>query len=327
MMLINEQLGIFHIRLPLPLRLNHINSYAIKGRDGWWLIDPGINIEESRQVWRHFMAKHNIAGHEIRGIYLTHAHFDHFGAAGWLQQQFGSPVYLHAAEADVVKNVWQGFARWSRQEIVDDYYKNGMPPDLIADVADATAERFGLLVSFTRPIPELSILEMGRPVQLGDCQYQLLLTRGHSKGHICFFNEQYGVLFSGDHLLTNIATNISFMPGGDPNPIKSFLGSLNSISHLVCHHVLPGHGKPFSDFKGNITWVAAHHHQRISMIKDFAAGGATAYQIYKKVYGQSKDLIELRFSICETLAYLMFLVEKGEIKVIENDGINVFDRS
>ncbi len=34
--------NIFKVRLPLPFKLDHVNCYAIKGRDGWSIVDTGL---------------------------------------------------------------------------------------------------------------------------------------------------------------------------------------------------------------------------------------------------------------------------------------------
>lgn len=67
-MLVHELLGIHQLRLPLPFRLNHINSYAIKGSEGWWLVDTGLYTELNRQAWQQFMMQEGISHRDIRAI-------------------------------------------------------------------------------------------------------------------------------------------------------------------------------------------------------------------------------------------------------------------
>ena len=37
--------GILWARMPMPMALDHINVYLLRGDDGWTLVDTGLNIE------------------------------------------------------------------------------------------------------------------------------------------------------------------------------------------------------------------------------------------------------------------------------------------
>ena len=37
--------GIYWLRLPLPMALNHANVYCLEDDDGWTIIDTGINTQ------------------------------------------------------------------------------------------------------------------------------------------------------------------------------------------------------------------------------------------------------------------------------------------
>jgi glyoxylase-like metal-dependent hydrolase (beta-lactamase superfamily II) len=74
-MLVHEQLGIYKVKLPLLHRVRHVNCYAVKGKDGWSLVDAGLSNEATYQVWLQFFKDHNIKPSDINGIYLTHYSF------------------------------------------------------------------------------------------------------------------------------------------------------------------------------------------------------------------------------------------------------------
>ncbi len=318
--LINKELAIHVVRLPLPFSLDHINCYAIQGKDGWWLIDTGLNTEPSRMAWLHFMNNNDIKGSDIKGIYITHAHPDHFGAAGWLQELSGAPVYISTLDAKSMNKVWQGSGSEITEEVTKQLNRNGMPPDLthkaIKDIIS--------MVTLTQPHAALSIIEPGNLVQLGDFQYSALLTPGHSDGHICFFNKEYGVLFSGDHLLASISPNISLWSDGEPDPLNNFLKSLNANRSLPCKSVLPAHGSAFNNMELRISELEAHHNERLKLIKGYTLKGSTVYEISRQLFGQELEDNVLRFAMTETLAHLMYLVYRGELEVYEHNGINLF---
>ena len=181
------------------------------------MVDTGLNTEDCVKTWQHFMSAHEIHSSDIKGIYLTHSHTDHVGAAGLLQQLTGAPVYISAADAEAMTIVCGG-------ALADLLRRNGMPPKL----SQYVGEQINKLVALTKPFPHLSVLEPGTSIKLGDHVYSVIATPGHSDGHLCFFNEQYGVLFSGDHLSGHISSNISLWPGCESNPLENYLQSLNS---------------------------------------------------------------------------------------------------
>ena len=84
--------GILWFRLPLPMVLDHVNVYALRDRDGWTIIDTGINSSLTRKIWSKVMAG-PLGGRPIRRVLLTHHHPDHVGLAGWFKSEFGAEIW------------------------------------------------------------------------------------------------------------------------------------------------------------------------------------------------------------------------------------------
>ena len=72
-----------------PLQENAV-LVAGAGNEGF-LFDPGDDAERILALVRG-------AGVTVRGILLTHAHFDHIGAVQPLREALGVPVWLHPAD-------------------------------------------------------------------------------------------------------------------------------------------------------------------------------------------------------------------------------------
>lgn len=319
--MIHEQLGIYKVRLPLPFRLNHVNCHAIQGTEGWWLVDAGLKREDTIEGWLKFFEEHAVKPTDIKGIYVTHLHPDHYGCSGWLQHYSGAPVYIGEIDAVGVDKYWKSpdFITAAMRSL---FMENGMPEEL----TNETIETMIRLISYTFPHPELITLQAGQTVRLGDYEYQVLLTPGHSDGHICFFNAEHNVLLSGDHLLPEISSNISLWPQScaAPNPLENFLRSLQSLQGLNCQLALPAHGKPFTNIEERICQLLAHHQERLSLIKNCTGNGATAYQICRQVFRQDLSIHELRFAMAETLAHLVYLKYKGELEMVTRDGLDYY---
>ena len=152
------------------------NCYLVmkeESKEGF-LIYPGGHEE------RIFAA---LAEKEVKlvAIYLTHGHLDHMMAAERLREEYGVPVYCHAAElavlADPVQNLTSRFLRHS-------YVLNGAEP-----------------------------LSDGAEFVTAGIRVKLISTPGHTQGGCCYYLPEEGILFSGDTLFYRSIGNTEF-PGG-----------------------------------------------------------------------------------------------------------------
>lgn len=48
--------GVLWMRLPLPMRPDHLNVYALDDGDGWTLVDVGLATAPIREVWAALLA-------------------------------------------------------------------------------------------------------------------------------------------------------------------------------------------------------------------------------------------------------------------------------
>ena len=80
-----------------PLACNCVLLWDAKAKTGV-VVDPGDEAEKiSKRV--------NKLGVDIQAILLTHAHFDHLGAAAELQWQWGCPVLLHPWDDPLLEHI------------------------------------------------------------------------------------------------------------------------------------------------------------------------------------------------------------------------------
>lgn len=314
-----EQYRIYKVTLPLPFRLNHVNCYAIRGEDGWDLIDAGINHETTRQAWRNFMEAVNMKAENIKGIYLTHYHPDHFGASAWLQQISGAPVYISKKDAAAAEIYWVHGQR-TFKEVTDMFIKNGMP----AEVAGSILENMIQQLSYVRPHPDLRYVTDGQEVHLGDYLFRVIFTPGHTDGHVCFYSPDGNIIFSGDYLLPQITSNISLWPHLQSNPLQSFLTSLHNSHWLKECMVLPAHGGSFTGADERVAQLEDHHQERLRIIKGVASRGETAYGVCNQVFSHNLSLHEKRFAMSETLAHLVYLQDRGELKRFQKEGLIMY---
>ena len=121
---------IYQVCLPLPLALKSVNCYLLRGDEGWTILDTGLNVPAAQQVWRTVFTELGIQPGDIRQIILTHAHPDHYGLAGWLQNWCGAPVWMSAREAEQVAKI---LARRSHPNgILGQTMSTNIPPEMVA---------------------------------------------------------------------------------------------------------------------------------------------------------------------------------------------------
>ena len=83
---------------------------------------------------------------------------------------------------------------------------------------------------------ELDWLHGGERIRLGDRVIEVIHTPGHSPGHMCFWEEKTGYLFTGDLAYRGMLT--AWFPSTDP---EAYLKSLETVAALPVKKVFPAH--------------------------------------------------------------------------------------
>ncbi|MBM3132542.1 MAG: MBL fold metallo-hydrolase, partial [Chloroflexi bacterium] len=103
--------GIHQIKLPLKDNpLGYVNTYLLRGTDGWTLIDAGWNDAESFEALNAQLADLGLTIGDISRIIVTHIHPDHFGMAGRIKEISGAELALHEIEKSFIdtSHEWGG---------------------------------------------------------------------------------------------------------------------------------------------------------------------------------------------------------------------------
>jgi glyoxylase-like metal-dependent hydrolase (beta-lactamase superfamily II) len=128
-------------------------------------------------------------------------------------------------------------------------------------LARAMAERTGASVHAREPeraddgaVP----LEDGDRVRAGEVALEVIATPGHAGDHLCFFEHDGGVLYSGDHILGGM-TSVVNPPDGD---MAAYMRSLERVRSLRPRVIHPGHGPRIDDAMALIEEYLAHRQAR-----------------------------------------------------------------
>lgn len=315
----------YRVKVPLPFPLRWVNAYALKGPDGWTIVDPGLRTPESEALWEDTLRELGIGFADVEQIVLTHYHPDHYGLAGWFQERSapGTPVRISREGKSLADRLW-GAGETLSAAFRDEFLRHGMDAETAARIVPHM-ESFYAQVS---PHPQAAFLEPGDAVRLGSRTYRSILTPGHAAGHLMFREESGGELFCGDHVLPQITPNVSWIPGAEPNPLAAFLASLQEVSRLEVTRAFPGHRDPFSGFGARALEIVRHHEERLAAILHLlAAAPASAYAVCRGLFGERLSIHQLRFAMGETLAHLLYLQQAERIRerTGRDDGVVEFE--
>lgn len=308
---------IWQARIPLPFPLRWVNAYLVKDDKGWTVIDPGLHTEDAVAVWQQVLATLEISLSDIRQIILTHHHPDHFGLAGWMQARSGAPVRMSAAGAEQTRKLW-GLGQPASDLILEQFRTHGMEESILTQMAQHMRD----FVSMVSPFPErIELIEEGDTLHFGGASWELIHTPGHAYGHLCLYDRSSQTIICGDHVLPQITPNVSLLPGIDDDPLQSFLASLHSLESLPVALALPGHREPFRTFHERVLTLQQHHAERLEHIRGLLREPLTAYELCRRLFGESLSVHQLRFAMAETLAHVAYLEQRGELRLEEQPAL------
>ncbi len=307
--------GWIRVKVPLPFSLRYVNAYLIPDTDGYMLIDPGLRTADAEAVWQESLRRNGVTMQDITRIMLTHHHPDHYGLAGWFQEQTGAPVYMSERSHAYARRLW-GEGRTFAEDLVALYARHGMPQEVL-DTMEPHLESF---VEKVEPQPSVTYIRGGDRIAFGGEQWETIPVDGHANGQLCLYLAERQIMLCGDQVLPEITPNVSVVPGEPTNVLQQFLGSLEQLSHYDVRIAYPGHREPFSDWRGRIAELASHHERRLNQMADMLDTPLTAYEVCVSTFGEriAGNAHNLRFAMSETLAHLEHLVLQGRAEMADS---------
>ena len=151
----------------------------------------------------------------------------------------------------------------------------------------------------------------GDIVRAGNVNFTSLYTPGHSADHLCFLLAEDGAVFTGDLILGQGSSMVTY-PEGD---VAAYLRSLDRLAGLKPRMLFPGHWDPVPDAMGKIDEYRKHRLEReAQVLAAVRHGRGTAAELTRRVYG---DLDEKLLIAAEMTmkAHLRKLVDDGTVRV------------
>jgi hypothetical protein len=82
-----------------------VSAWVVDTGDGLIVFDALWNPDEAERVMVPGLEAFGYSGSDVKALIITHEHIDHYGGAGWLQEQFGMSVYCSSECWDVLATV------------------------------------------------------------------------------------------------------------------------------------------------------------------------------------------------------------------------------
>jgi len=317
--------GIYWLRMPLPIRLNHINLWLIEGESGFSLIDTGWATDENIAIWERVAAERFVSK-PVHEIIVTHMHPDHIGLAGWLCKVHGVELYMSRAEYFNCHLLLSYTHEEAPEEAIGFYQAIGYSE---AQLHNYRAH-FGQFGQFVRSLPHAyHRLQEGDELTLGGVRWQVIIGEGHSPEHVCLYSPERKVLISGDQLLPSITSNTSVWPT-EPhaNPLEEWLASCQRLSGLIPDDVLvlPAHGLPFRGARTRLEQQIQEIAENLDKLLVFCHEPRRVVDTFPVLFRSEITNGNLMMAAGEGLAYLHCLQARGLVQVEYRDGVGYWQR-
>lgn len=262
--------GVWSLRLPMPDgHIAYSFCYLVVGDDSSvHVIDPGWDSDANWGLLLRALELIGATPSHVRTIVVTHLHPDHLGMAARLRSASGGAIALHAIEGEALERLRTGPP--TATDRLAQLSEWGVPEQELASLLETGASIWDWIENLTPDV----LLEHGELLPIPGRRLEVVLTPGHTLGHICIRDARHRLLFTGDHVLPGIFSGLGLGGVSDANALDDYLASLRAVAKFDDHEVLPGHEHRFLGLAERCETIAAHHLKRSREVAEALAGDA-----------------------------------------------------
>ncbi|MFV0473110.1 MAG: MBL fold metallo-hydrolase [Pikeienuella sp.] len=309
------------LRLPLPMKLDHVNVYALDDGDGWTILDTGFQTDRTKAIWADLM-NGPLAAKPVRRVVASHHHPDHIGLAGWFQEQHGASLWT-------TRTSWL-FARM----LTLDHQDQVTEPALLhmkragADEARLEWQRRREPMNFSRVVAPMPLgyrrIRDGERIQMGGRAWRIFTGDGHAPEQATFWSADNELVLSADQILPRISPNVGvFATEPEADPLGEWLASCKKFQPFARegHTALPGHNRPFTGLPKRLGQLIDNHHGVIRRLARFLDQPRTAIECFDTIYKRPIRDDEFGLAMVEAIAHLNHMRATGEAeRTLDGDG-------
>ncbi len=304
--------GVLWARLPLPMKLDHVNVYILDDSDGWTVVDTGFRGKTTTAIWEALLAG-PLSGKPVARVIATHHHPDHIGLAGWF-------IRNHGAELWTTRTAWL-FARMLQldhtaapaEESIAHYRRGGAPADVLERY------RTGKPFNFSQTVERLPLgfhrIRDGDAIRMGGRDWRVICGHGHAPEHATFWSEDDNLVLSGDQVIPGISSNLGvYATEPEADPVGDWLESCERLKLVARedHLALPGHKQPFTGLPTRLDQLIDNHHGALKRLRPHLATPKTAVECFAPIFRREIGEGEFGLALIEAIAHLNHLHQTGE---------------
>ena len=303
--------------VPVPMPRGYLLAYALELPDGIALVDAGWPSEKAWRALVDGLAEIGFQPRHIRAVLATHVHSDHYGLAGRIREESGAWLAMHPVDAAWGNGTGAADTTklWPEQRV-----RFGCP-----EPAPAPGDGGHEWQDVYRTRPDTQV-EDGALLDLPGWRLRAIWTPGHSPGHVCYHEENLGLLLAGDHVLPKVTPHVRVTPMQRANPLGDYLRSLAAVRGLPVDEVLPGHEYRFTSLRERVDDLIDHHEARLAEIERHLTTfpGSTCWQLTRSLSWSAplesrSSSARSRSAARETYAHRVLLAARGRVEASGED--------
>ncbi len=316
--------GVFWMRLPLPMALDHVNVYALDDGDGWTVIDTGFASKRSRAIWNTLLDG-PLAGRPVTRLIVTHHHPDHVGLAGWFITK-GADLHMPRTGWLMARMLTMDLQERATSETLEFYKRAGMDE---TEFEKRKTDRPFNFADCVVPLPVgYARLKEGETITMGGRIWDIRMGDGHAPEHATFWSRDDNLVIGGDQLLPSISANLGVYPTEpEADPVTDWIASCERLAPFARDDqlVLGGHKLPFTGLPLRISQMIENHHGALARLLDHLTEPRTAGECFAPLFKRSIGSGEYGLALVEAVAHLNHLHQTGKaVRELTDQGAWVY---